>query len=285
MAKLNLKQILSLAFFLSLTSFCVAADRQEFEWPDGAIAAVSLAYDDAVASHLDHAIPDLDRHRLKGTFYLTLASETLELRQQEWRAAAARGHELGNHSLFHPCAKSGDGREWVKPWNDLDQIPAEAMAERIRLANLMLMSLDGRTERTFTPPCGDLEAGGMDYVELVKPMFVAIKATGDSAIPDMLTLDPYAVPVEGPVGVDGAHLVALVEEAGRRGTMVNFTFHGIGGDYLSVSREAHAELLQFLADNRDRYWTDTFLNIMHYVKANQPFTASGRIAKPPPHGR
>lgn len=266
----NVKRLLGLLIWSSMPTICPAADVQVFEWPAGEIAAVSLAYDDALPSHLDHAIPDLDLHGLKGTFYLTLTSDTLELRQKEWRAAATRGHELRNHGLFHPCAKSKAGREWVKPWHDLDRIPAEAMIERIRLANLMLMALDDRTERTFTPPCGDLEAGGKNYVESVKPNFVAIKVVGGGVVPDMMALDPYGVPVTGPVGVDGDYLVAMVKEAGRRGTMVNFTFHGIGGDHLAVSREAHAELLKFLADNRDRYWTDTFLNIMRYVKAHQP---------------
>lgn len=266
----RIKPFAGFAICMLLSSLCPASDQPGFRWPDGVIAAVSLAYDDAVPTHLDHAIPDLDRHGLKGTFYLTMASDTLDLRQEEWRAAAARGHELGNHSLFHPCAKSKAGREWVEPWNDLEQIPAKAMVDRIRLANLMLKSLDGLSERTFTPPCGDREAGGENYVEWVKPMFVAIKVPGHGVITDMSTLDPYAVPVEGPAGVDGAHLIALVEAAGRAGTMVNFTFHGIGGDHLAVSRQAHSELLKFLADHRDRYWTDTFLNIMTYVKANQP---------------
>jgi hypothetical protein len=48
--------------------------------------------------------------------------------------------------------------------------------------------------------------------------------------------------------------------------MVNFTFHGIGGDYLSISADAHQELVRFLAEHRDQYWTDTFLNIMVHVK-------------------
>ena len=51
--------------------------------------------------------------------------------------------------------------------------------------------------------------------------------------------------------------------------MVNFTFHGIGGDHLSVSKEAHDELLKYLAENRGIYWTDTFINIMKYVKQRQ----------------
>ena len=72
-----------------------------------------------------------------------------------------------------------------------------------------------------------------------------------------------------PVDASGAELIALVEEAGRQGTMVNFTFHGIGGDHLSVSTRAHEELLAFLDRNRDTYWTATFLEQMRWVRAQQ----------------
>ena len=257
------------AVFLSLTAVVNANEVDDFRWPNGAVAAVSLAYDDALDSQLDHAIPDLDEHGLKGSFYLTLSSDSLENRLEEWRAVAERGHELGNHALFHACSKSGPNREWVAPSNDLDQMPAEAMVQRVRLANVMLSALDGRTKRTFTPPCGDREAGGIDYVNHVKPKFVATKVIGELPITDMHSLDLHAVPVHVPIGVDGASLIALVEEAGELGTMVNFTFHGIGGDHLPVSREAHAELLQFLADNQDRFWTDTFINIMKHVSVQQ----------------
>ena len=94
------------------------AQAPAFPWPDGQRAAVSLSYDDAVPSQLDNAIPALDRHGLKGTFYLILAAETVRERLEEWRAAARSGHELGNHSLFHQCSARGAGREWVKPEQD-----------------------------------------------------------------------------------------------------------------------------------------------------------------------
>ena len=58
--------------------------------------------------------------------------------------------------------------------------------------------------------------------------------------------------------------------------MVNFTFHGVGGDHLSVSAEAHGQLLAYLAANRDIYWTDTFLNIIQYVTTQQTVNAAER---------
>lgn len=43
-----------------------------------------------------------------------------------------------------------------------------------------------------------------------------------------------------------------------------------GGDYLTTSNAAHEELLAFLAAHRDKYWTDTFVNIVRYVRAQRP---------------
>lgn len=249
---------------------CVLARQHtHFEWPEGRKAAVSLAYDDALDSQLDNAIPALDRHGLKGSFYLQLSRDPVRLRLQEWRAAARNGHELGNHTLFHQCSGSLEDRDWVEPQRDLDTTTAAAMVDQVRLANVMLMAIDGRTERTMTVPCGDVLAAGVDYTASLKQDFIAIKLGNGAVTPDMQALDPYAVTVEAPSEVSGKQLIAWVEEAARHGTMVNFTFHGIGGDYLSVSNQAHEELLQYLSAHPDRYWVDTFVNLMKYVRARQ----------------
>jgi peptidoglycan/xylan/chitin deacetylase (PgdA/CDA1 family) len=246
-----------------------AAGPAKFAWPDGHKAAVSLSYDDALDSQLDHAIPALDRHGLKGSFYLQLSRDPVRLRMEEWRQAARNGHELGNHTLFHQCAGSLPDRAWVEPQRNLDTTTAAQMQDQILLANTMLKALDGRDERTLTIPCGDTRAQDGDYRLQVAPAFVGIKWGNGGVIADMAALDPAAVPVDVPVGVTGAQLIARVEEAAARGTMINFTFHGIGGDYLTVSNEAHEQLLDYLAAHRDVYWTDTFVTLMRYVRTQQ----------------
>ncbi len=44
-------------------------NRQDF-WQGENQGAVSLTFDDGVKTHIDNAIPTLDRHDLKGTFYV-----------------------------------------------------------------------------------------------------------------------------------------------------------------------------------------------------------------------
>lgn len=266
---MNYKKIIGCTFLSLLTLAGKSNAVESFKWPGGAKAAVSLAYDDALNSHLDNAIPALDKYGLKGSFYVYPASGVLFNRVDEWRSAAKNGHELGNHSLFHECDGSLPNREWQKPYHDLSKKSVEQVREQILLVNGFLKTVDGKTERTYTAPCGDLMAAGENYIDAIKGDFVAAKTVFGGITPDMSKLDYYRVGVDGPVGSTGEQLIATVKRAAAQGTMANLTFHGIGGDHLSVSKEAHEELLKYLADNKDIYWTDSFINIMKYVKEQQ----------------
>lgn len=255
-----------LALLWVVVPWFVQAQDESFSWPEGARAAVNLAYDDALASQLDHVIPALNRHGFRGSFYVPANSPLLLERLPEWRAAAQQGHELGNHSLFHQCDKQRPDRDWVEPHRDLSQIPVAGFTEQIALANDFLYLIDGREGRTYTPPCGDISVGEADYLSPVKSLFIGAKTIGAGGVtPSMDNFDPHAVTVAVPTEVTGEELIAVVEEAARRGTMANFTFHGVGGDYLSVSLEAHDALLEHLAAHPERYWVDSFYNIMEYV--------------------
>jgi peptidoglycan/xylan/chitin deacetylase (PgdA/CDA1 family) len=258
------------ALLLACALPSAGAAEPGYNWPGKARAAVSLAYDDALDSQLDTAMPALDKAGLKASFYLQLSNPSVSARMDAWRAAAARGHELGNHSLFHPCSASRPGREFVQAHRNLDTMSVAQVADQVKLANTMLYAIDGKRERTYTTPCGDLKAGGEDYLPAVVREFAGIKAGAGSGIaPNIAHLNPDAVEVLAPVGMSGKELIAIVKAAAEQGTMVNFTFHGIGGDYLVTSKEAHAELLAYLAAHRDIYWTDTFLNIVKHVRAQQ----------------
>jgi peptidoglycan/xylan/chitin deacetylase (PgdA/CDA1 family) len=265
--KKPIKQFSILLISILATGFAFADNT--FKWPKGKKAAVNLAYDDALNSQLDIAIPALNKYGFTGSFYIPIHSDTVAKRLPEWRAAAKKGHELANHSLFHQCSKTGPGREWVTDDHNLDKMSVGQMKEQVVLANVVLHAIDGKTERTYTAPCIDSKAGGENYIDAVKSEFVAIKLSGGGVTADMNSVDPYNVSVDFPVDTTGEKLIARVKEAAEKGTMVNFTFHGVGGDHLSVTKDAHEELLKYLADNKDIYWVDTFVNIMKYVKEEQ----------------
>lgn len=253
-----------------------------FRWPGKIQAAVSLAYDDALDSQLDIAIPALNRHGFKASFYLQLSNPSVNRRMAEWRAAALRGHELGNHTLLHQCSSAQADRAWVQAHRDLETTSVAQMKDQILIANTMLHAIDGKRERTFTAPCGDVRARGENYLAAVKTDFVAIKAGGGSGIiASMAQLDLHAVTVLAPADMSGKQLIDLVKAAVAKGTMLNLTFHGVGGDYLAISREAHEQLLAYLAENRATIWTDTFLNIATHVQAQQSIRLPAERARQP----
>ena len=228
------------------------------EWPQGEKLAVSLSYDDALNSQLDNAWPALEETGLKASFYLTLSSPVVSERLDEWRALARAGHELGNHTVFHPCAKSIPGRDWVPEYHDLDHYTLARIEQELAVANSFLKAIDGETERTLTPPCFDHQVSDGNYVEAYRGGFVAVKGA-EQGLPKGLVSNL------APEGQTGEELIAFVRAAAESGGLVNVIFHGIGGDYLSVSSQAHRELLQFLAEHSDTYWTAPYIVIMKHL--------------------
>ncbi len=259
----------ALVLLAMLAGLPPAIAGEPFAWPQGRQAAVSLGYDDALDSQLDIAIPALDSHGFKATFFLVMANKPVAARLADWRAAAANGHELGNHTLFHQCSRSAPGHEWVEPQRDLDTTTAQQMKDQVLLANTMLNAIDGKTVRTMALPCNESRAQGQDYLPLVADAFVGIRIGGHAVTADVAHMDPAAVTVISADGLSGKDMIKLVKEAGRRHGLVSFTFHGVGGDYLTTSAQAHAELLDYLDRHRDVYWVDTFATIISHVRQQQ----------------
>jgi peptidoglycan/xylan/chitin deacetylase (PgdA/CDA1 family) len=245
-----------------LVSPTLVQSAEDIEWPKNTRTAVSLSYDDALNSHLDHAVPALDKHDIKATFYLIIAADAVRERMGEWRDLASRGHELGNHTIYHACSGSLPDRDWVSEDNDLDSRSIEQIKSEVLTANTFLQALDGLKERTFTPPCNDLVVKDGNYLPAVSQYFVAVKGQNNG-------MREGASPLYAPVGESGQELIDYVKRNTKDGMLLNILFHGVGGDHLSVSAEAHDELLRFLAENRNIYWTDSYINIMRYVNEQQ----------------
>ncbi len=166
-------------------------------WPNGAKAAVALTYDDGIDTHLDHAAPDLDAAGLHGTFYVPGSSGSLARRLPEWRALADRGHELGNHALFHPCLQDppgGGDRGWVSDDYALENYSIDRMRDEVGVMNTMLLALDGQATRTLAYNCAETVAGGESYVDAMRPLFLAARIGDDRIVEDPAAVDPFLVP-------------------------------------------------------------------------------------------
>jgi peptidoglycan/xylan/chitin deacetylase (PgdA/CDA1 family) len=258
-----MKLILPLLFF-SLASFAQTTGK----W-NGYKAAVVLTYDDALNVHLDNVIPSLDSAGFKGTFYLTVGSAAFTQRMDEWERAAIKGHELGNHTMYHPCVGGTPDRSWVKPEYDLNNYTMKRIEDEIRMTNVLLQAVDGKTERTFAYPCADTKAGGQSYIEAISDDFVGARGVRDEIIP-FGKVDVYNTACFSMVNASGESMIELVKKGMKENGLVIFLFHGVGGEHgLNVDLEEHRKLVHFLKKNQGDVWVAPFIDVMRFVKASQ----------------
>jgi sialate O-acetylesterase len=251
-------------FVISFLVINLATAQNKSEWNDKKCAVV-LTYDDALNVHLDQVIPALDSMNFKATFYLTGYFPGFSQRMDDWRKAAINGHELGNHTLFHPCTGNTAGREWVSAERDLSKYTIQRIEEEIRMNNILLQSIDGKTNRTFAYPCGDMAVGGDSYVEKIKDDFSAARGTR-AGILQMKTIDLYNIDAYGMHGQTGDQMIELVNKALNENGLVVFLFHGVGGEHnLNVSLQAHRELLHYLKKNEGDIWVAPLIDVVEWI--------------------
>lgn len=238
----------------------------QFKWPDGKKAAVVFTYDDGLDCHLDVAVPQLDEFGFKGTFYCTGNSQSLYKRLEEWRQIANNGHELGNHTLFHPC--DGKRFDWVKPEYDLNSYTTDQLIAELNVANTLLKAIDGKTDRTFGYTCSDYVAGGKDFTGEIEKLFTGARC--DGLMPEtMQSYNVYKTPSWMAVDPTAGQLIEYVEKAREKGTIAVIMFHSVGGGYLNVGADEHRKLLEFVKNNEKDFYTGTFLEVMNYIKQNR----------------
>lgn len=236
------------------------AAAQPYAWPEGKRSAIALTYDDSLPSQLQYALPALNEAGLKGTFFLTGGNMTPES-IAGWRAASEAGHELANHTLHHPCRR---GTYDMPERNTSESYDVATMLNEIRTMNAFLTALDGRPDHVFGAPCGHKTAGGVDFYAPLIASGMATFYRDEGAPPVSENLPTFMV--TSPNETSGAQMIQWVEQVRAAGAMGVVVFHGVGGDYLAVSDEAHRELLTHLADHPD-IWVATFSDAMNYIKA------------------
>ena len=260
------KKILPLLLIISF-SLCYSQTNTR-NW-NGKKCAVVLTYDDALNIHLDKVIPMLNSYNFKGTFYLIGSSTVVSGRTAEWSKAAKQGHELGNHTLKHPCDGTSPGREFVTPETDLSRYSVAKAVNEIKATNSLLKAIDGKDERTFAYPCGDLTIHDTLYYNYVKNDFVAARgvSSGFLKIKEVNLSDINAFFESG---TTAAQMIVQIEEAEKSGSFIVFLFHGVGGEHpLNIDLQEHRKLLDYLKNREKDIWVATMLDVAKYIKKGQ----------------
>ena len=236
--------------------------NQSFSWPGGARAAVSLTFDDARTTQIDTGIPILDAHDLKATFYVSPGG--VGRRLDGWKAAAANGHEIGNHSLSHPCSINFH----FDDDNALEDYSLERMERELLGASDEIERLLGVRPVTFAYPCGQTfigrGTGCRSYVPLVAKHFIAGRSAFDEAPNDPMVADlAQLTGVEADrAGIE--QLTALIDRALGQGSWLVLFAHNVGtGSRQSLQPETLDALCRHVRSSA--VWMDTVANIAAYV--------------------
>jgi peptidoglycan/xylan/chitin deacetylase (PgdA/CDA1 family) len=111
---------LSVVSVLGLSTALAAVEPRLATWWDDREAAISFTMDDGFRGHLAHVAPLLEEQGWRRTFFIVAGWVKDELPAKpkpthstwaEWQALAARGHEIGNHSMSHASLDKPDAPE------------------------------------------------------------------------------------------------------------------------------------------------------------------------------
>ncbi len=245
---------------------------RHWRWPKDAYAAVSLTYDDGNENNLEQAIPDLEDAGLRGTFYLPVGRDVVIARKADWQAAHQRGHEIGNHTVTHPCRRDayppGKGN-WIK--NPLEEYTPRMIADEVRQAACWLNAEIGLDpHRTFAYPCGAVAIGASpdeaSYDRAVRAFHPAARVGGDCVnLPEavnLLRIQSFAS-VQPPI----ASLIGYCKQALKTNAWAVIMFHGIGGPTHTTARQVHQALMRHL--NTQPYWVAPLREVVQYIEGRR----------------
>lgn len=237
-------------------------------------AIICLTYDDALASQLSIAIPQLDSAGLEGTFFVNSIQGTSGVLGEGspafygWRKASQNGHELANHTLFHSCPEKFG---WKKE-EAIESYTVDKLLKEIEVMNLYLEQIDQKkVQRTFAFPCNNVMVDGVDYSKKLKELHLVSHARGGgdnlSVVADLDKINMMQVPswhVQEGTGLD--ELIAFAEKVKSANGLGVFQFHGIGGPLFKISSETHRSFLKYLKDHEKDYSVTTFADAMGMIE-------------------
>ena len=271
---------LVLAVFLSAMGFRSAflpgrnanpANEQatsSFQWPNGKRMALSLSFDDGRLSQVDTGLALLRNRGVRVTFFLP--GNRIEKRLEGWRHAVADGHEIGNHSLTHPCT----GNYEFSRHNALEDYSLSMIEKQLDSANAQISRLLGIKPETFAYPCGQKFVGRgrntKSYVPLIAKRFLVGRGYLDEAANDPAFCDlaqTLGTPFDD---MSFEQMIKPIEEAAKQGRWLIFVGHEIGErGYQVTDTKALEALCDYANDPANSVWLGTVREIGTYIQEHR----------------
>ncbi len=240
-------------------------DKNKFQWPEGKKMGLSLTFDDARLSQVDKGIPLLDKYGIKATFYLS--PDNMIQRLDGWKAALKNRHDLGNHSLLHPCTVNYG---WPQE-RALENYNLQRMKCELDSANVIFRNLLGIRPHSFAFPCGQTFVGkGVNtksYIPLITSLFESgrvwlSEGPNDPVYCDMSQLTGMELDAKS-----FEQVKTLIEMAKSKGQWLILAGHEMNEQGFQTSQLATIEAIcKYASDPANGIWIDNVHNIAVYVK-------------------
>jgi peptidoglycan-N-acetylglucosamine deacetylase len=261
--------ILLFLVFASGLLLPLPAQTPAFPWPEGKKAALSLTFDDARLSHPDVGQALFKKLNARVTFYVVPSG--MQNRLEGWKKIVADGHEIGNHTVYHPCTGNF-------PWSRdkaLENYTLATMRQELLAANQEVQAMLGVTPVSFAYTCGNTFVGRgantQSYVPLVSELFETGRGWLNEAANDPAFVDMALV--QG-VEMDGKDferdIKPLVDAAVASGAWLVLAGHEIGEGGNQTTRVKMLEqLVAYVQRPESGIWLAPVGPVAAYVNAQR----------------
>ncbi len=234
-------RVLSLATLIlaSLGAQGAEGETQILKWKDGKKAAFMLAFDDSAPSQLKNVVPELEKRKIVGNFYLVTGNSLYAVLKRRWEDAAKSPYvAVANHTFTHKGVNNAAELE-----------PALALCNEV----LYKLKPEGKQPRLF----GFGRPGGVPWQVTEEEQKTAL------AKHHLCDRPPFFGP---PIHYKSAEAaVAAVDAAIAKGEMGHLDFHGVGEDWLVTPVEWFTAILDKLESVRDQVWITDVVSWHQYV--------------------
>ena len=204
-------------------------DSRVLKWKDGRKAVFFLGFDDSCRSHVKNAIPELEKRRLVGTFYVNPGNGPYKSEKEAWTDILPESPAVvyGNHTYTH-CGATNTvqlDRELMR----CHEVIYASYPDK-RKPFLVSFARPGGVPWTVTD---ELKKTALSKYHLIeRPPFFG-----------------YPIHIKSRQA-----LLELVDKTIESGEMGHHDFHGIGGDWLVTPMDVYIALLDKLAACREELW-------------------------------
>lgn len=217
-------------------------------WKNFANSAISHTWDDAYSEQIEIAVPLYNTYGMNTTLFV------LPNKIKNWepyKEAFEDGHEIASHTLTHPSL------------DDLTQSEVEYELKESKDIIVQQMGYNDCLTLAY-PYCHE------DSFNLSKDFYIAARSCQgriEKSTPDDFMKISSFLCGQGSSYYTSNQLNSIAESALEQKGWGVYMFHLIDGNGgYSIDSSALNQHLNYLSNNSDDYWVDTFLNVVKYIK-------------------